>query len=342
MNKKFLLTIISLLVVLPSFVSATVADSVKKILYWQIPAPAYIVDSGYSGLPLWVTFLVFTLLFAILWLSSGTVPLFKAKENIASRKMFVAALALLVIFTTKAVFWIVKVINMFTALTIIALSIIGIYTIYVIARSNYADDKKINAESSKKISEAEVVESEVKKTKAGIRNQNDKLNQAQRYGLQYQSRKLREIEMDAEDVVTGLNRARPTLRKPTEKLGKTATDRIIRQLNDISVKLGTVLSYNTNNDRILSGMSNRAYVENPTGAPTLTGLEGNRIQISRNIDKQTNDLSHAINGLRAIIQMEDITGENINRLIEVSLNTVTILKRMQRDIPLESQMIERI
>ncbi|GIU69713.1 MAG: hypothetical protein KatS3mg002_0949 [Candidatus Woesearchaeota archaeon] len=338
------------ILIFSSPVSANIGDRIIDILNYEIPAPAYVVDKegGYSGLPFWVVILTFTLLFSIIWLASMQVPLFKPKENQGARKAFVIALAILTIFTTPVVKWILKLIKLFTVLTIIALLIAGVYTIYVLTRSNIAKNRKTNAESSENIAEARTIEASANRQNEQTNKYNRKTKQAVKKSLRHQLSTLNKIEEDMNSVLSSLNRLAPTLNN-RHMASNSETNRIIKKLNDVSLELGKIISYKTNNDRLLSGMNTRNYIEEPNN--TLVNVHegtgpgdyrGRRIRVLQNIDTQTNDLGSALNGLLTIIRSDRIRHENISKLIDITLNALNIIQRMKRDIVLEEQMIEKI
>jgi hypothetical protein len=355
--RNLLFSVFFLLILSPSFVSAyygSISDTVYRIVNWEIPAPQYILSDGYQGIPLWAFVLVFMMLFSVLWLASGQVPLFKAKENLNSRKMFVIAIALLTIFTTRVVFWIIWLVKAFTILTLIAITIAGAYTIYVLTHSSIAENRKTDAESSKKMANAKQVSAEADRISAQAKEYNEKTKHASKHGLKQQLGLMKRIQNDMGNIVSTLQTVRRRLTNPTDKLGRPAVNRLVRYLDDIAVELGHLISYQTNNDRILTGMSTANYTENNTGsltnintlpndpsAPTPDAIR-RRIDIHGKALSQTNDLGHAIHGLRSLIVTDGISGNNINKLLEVALNAQNIFNRMQRDIVLESQMIEKI
>jgi hypothetical protein len=350
--------IVLLLFFSPSFASAYLGDSIQNtimnILNYEIPAPAYVVEgygsgyTSYSGLPFWVVILTFMLLFSIIWLASMQVPLFKTQENQGPRKAFVVALSLMTIFATPVVMWILRVIKAFTALTIIAICIAGIYTIYVLTRSSIAKNRKTDAESSKVMADAGTVAAAAKRQNAQTKNYNEKTAHATRYGLKHQLAMIRNMEEQINHVVRSLHHTTPRLRN-NAAVSPSESNRIIRHLNNISIDLGKLLTYKSNNDRILSGMSTRNYMEDNPGS--LIGIHpgagpedyaGRRVQIAQNVDTQTNDLGSALNGMISLIRYDGIRDSNVNKLSEMALNALNIIQRMKRDIVLEQQMIEKI
>ncbi|MEM4711212.1 MAG: hypothetical protein QXL18_04675 [Candidatus Woesearchaeota archaeon] len=343
---------IFIIILSSSFVSANIGDKIIEIVNYEIPAPAYVVDSssGYSGLPFWVVVLTFMLLFSIIWLASMQVPLFKEQKNQGPRKAFVIALALLTIFTTPVVKWILKMIKLFTVLTIIALLIAGIYTIYVLTRSNIAKNRKTDSESSKVIADAKSIEAAAERQNAQTKNYKEKTQHATKHGLKHQLAMIRQIEDHMNHVISTLNHISPRLRNANDTISPSEVSRIMRHLNNISIDLGKLLTYKSNNDRLLTGMSTRNYYEDNTPNTLInvhpgSGPEdyaGRRVHIAQNIDTQTNDLGSAINGMISIIRYDGIRGSNINKLTEMSLNALNIIQRIKRDIVLEQQMIEKI
>lgn len=344
-----------MLLVIPSFVSAglgqDVADRIMDVLNYEIPAPAYVVDQegGYSGLPFWVVILTFMLIFSIIWLGALTLPIFKDQPSQGPRKAFVIALSLLTIFTTPAVKWILKAIKFFTALTIIALVLAGIYTIYVLTRSSIAKNRKTDAESSRVIADAKRMNAESNRMNEQTKEYKRKTDHAVRHGMTQQLHMIRDMEDQIKNVVNSLHRMHPRLNNPNATVHAGESHRIMRHLNKIAVDLGKLLSYKSANDRILSGMSTRNYIADNAG--TLTDINpgaaandyaGRRVSISQNIDTQTNDLGHAVNGLISLVKYDGIRGSNIGKLTDLALNALNIIQRMKRDIVLEEQMIEKI
>ena len=102
------------------------------------------------------------------------------------------------------------------------------------------------------------------------------------------------------------------------------------------------MTFASNNDRIMSVMSKADYKEvtpaNLTGRDATTGAA----EINAGTDKQTSDLGHSISAIADIISKGIQNADDMNHAISWTESSINITNRMERDIVLEQQMIEKI
>lgn len=353
MKKKFI-TIILMLMLIP-FVNAAedilggvgqdILSTAVNIVNYPITFPAaklYGYESQSISAPLWAFVFVFMILFSLFWLASGQIPLFKNEENSGPRKAFVIAFSFLLMLGTPITKHIFNMTKIFGAFIYIAMLIVGVYTIWVLSKGSWAANRIESAKASQNLANAAQsfadAERQIKQTK----EYKHKTALAAKKGLKNQISAIRSLRSDLENVLTQLRRFQRG--SGTTILGNQRTNKIIKDLDRVRSDLGKLITFTTENDKLLTGMTNLNYNEmrNP---PNLGVRNDETINIRRHIDTQTNDLGRMIGGIADIIRTQGIIlgpNGNIQHLIDVTLNAINILERMERDIVLEEQMVEKI
>ncbi len=169
MNKKNFVVFALVLLLLPIFVSAqastgilggTEAEILKTvidIINFQIPivgATMYGYTLANSTVPLWLLAAMFGIVYSIIWLASGFVKLFTDNANRTPRIIFTIAVTLIIIFATPVILKILVLVRLFTALSVLAIMVLGVFIIWVLFKSGWASGASTNAESSKSLADA--------------------------------------------------------------------------------------------------------------------------------------------------------------------------------------------
>ncbi|MFA6072562.1 MAG: hypothetical protein WC758_00415 [Candidatus Woesearchaeota archaeon] len=331
-----------------------IGDILIGVLNWQITinaAPLYSQRYANSNaVPFWLLVASFAVVFSVIWLASNNIPIFKKKTDVNTkgpRTMFTIALSLIALFGTPLALWIMWVVYTFSLLSIAAITILGIYVIWTLTREQWATNTKKNADSSKLFSDAKKTKAAAKTANAESERANEKTKEyklqtkeATRKGLHFQLREIRKLQRDMGSIVDNLTRIkRRNVYPPTN----TSLNRIAGDLSRLRQDLGHILSYSTNNDRIMSTMSTNNYTEGNIAGLTELHATNKTAHIKQAIETETNDLGHTLSAMGETIQttgIPDIT--TINRLLSWGDVAINIAKRMERDVVLEEQMIEKI
>lgn len=354
MDKKFL-TFILILVLIP-FVNAAedilggvgqdILSTAVNIVNYPITFPAaklYGYESQSISAPLWAFVFVFMILFSLFWLASGQIPLFKNDENKGPRKAFVIAFSFLLMLGTPITKYIFNMTKVFGSFIYIAMLIVGVYTIWVISKGGWAENRMESVKSSQKLANAAQGFAEAERQLKQTKEYAHKTALAAKKGLKNQVSAIRSLKSDLENVLTQLRRLQRG--SNTTVIGNQRTNKILKDLDRVRIDLGKIITFKTENDRLLTGMTNLNYneMENP---PNLGVRDDDIINIRRHVDTQTNDLGRMIGGIADIIRTQGIItigpNANIQHIIDVTLNAINVLERMERDIVLEEQMIEKI
>lgn len=363
MNKK-LFTIFALVVLfIPVFVSAApgsgilggteseILKTVVTILNYEIPIAGATLYGGYtianSKAPLWLLFAVFAIVYSIIWLASGFIKLFKDDANRNPRIFFSIAISLIVIFATPVVLQIVSLIQTFTALSVIALLVLGVFIIWALFKSGWASGSAMNAESSRSLAQAAEMSAQAARQKAQAGEFERKTRLAKRNGVKKQRSLISNLRKDLTTVLSDLqsiNRG-----NTYSSLGRSREQRVLNDLSRISRDLGGIISFNTQNDRAMSGMSGTYYSER-NGAGNLPRTQGGKevLNAEANLATETNDIGRIISGISQEIKTNGISrtvpppNGNIAKLLTMTENAVNVATRMERDIVLEEQMIDKL
>jgi hypothetical protein len=350
-NKLFMFLILGI-IVMPVFASAAsilggvendVLDTVKGIITYEFTIPAAKLYGGGTAsapwtVPVWMLFAGFAAVYAILWLASGMLPLFKAEENKRSRIIFVIAITIITLFATPVMIWILKLVTLFTTLAYIALLILGIYTIWTLFRSGWASNSAMNSESKKTLADATRLSAEAARENKQTESFEHKTAQAEKNGLKQQVKAIKGLNSDLSRVLKDFADIKS---KGTYPPAATTVKRISTDMNKISTDTGKILTFQTQNDRIMAGMSASNY---KTGAASpLNALDASGFsKIKAGVDSETNDLGRSISAIAQTIRNPGITAGTINNLLGWTEAAINITNRMQRDIVLEEQMIDKI
>jgi hypothetical protein len=161
MNKRNVFIIILLVIslaIIPSVLAAGQFDSllntITSILEYKIklPHPPYISAVKQQAIPFWYIAMAFMLLFSIIYPVAGKIPIFK--ENTGPRKAFSIAFAIIALFGTVVAEWIYTLIGTFTALSVIAALVVGIYFIWSLSKHGFSSGSEIGAEATEKFEAA--------------------------------------------------------------------------------------------------------------------------------------------------------------------------------------------
>ncbi|MFA6072563.1 MAG: hypothetical protein WC758_00420 [Candidatus Woesearchaeota archaeon] len=378
-KKIFVLTFLILLF-LPLFVSAQstgyggttdgllggtekeIFKTVGNILSYKITIPVanlYTADPNLQDwtMPVWLLFAGFTVIFCVLWLASGVLPLFKADENKRSRTFFTIAITLITMFTTPVMMWILKLVTLFTTLSYIALLILGGFTVWTIFRSGWASNAVTNSESAKSMADARrnMADAAQKNAESGRQTAQTgeymhKTAQALTTGLHQQIEAVQSVTRNLRDIVTVVVAIE---RRGVYPAATPMTDNLLRDMNNISQNLGRISSFKTQNDRLMSGMTTKYYSETAKGSigsksaakkavkgvsPAIPAL----IEIKAKSDAETNDLGRILSEMASNISAGIKSKAAADKIINLGSTGVNILQRMEKDIVLEEQMIEKI
>jgi hypothetical protein len=324
-----------------------IIDTVMNIANYEVTFPAssvYGMDPVSAKAPLWNYVFVFMIIFSILWLASAQVPLFKDQENQGPRKAFAIAFSFLTMLGTPAVSWVKKLISTFTNLAMIAILVLGVYTIWVIFKGGWAANRKTGATATSSMAEATREVAEAKRVNAQTAEYKKKTEHAIRHGMTQQVTAIKSLRGDLTTLLGKFNGY-------PGRAGAVSTDNSINKLlGKISSDAGKILTYMTENDRMMTGMTKRLYDESgttglgssrATTAADIYGPVGRRVtEVMKNGDTQTNDLGRIISGMAERVRAG--IPANVNELRDMTAQAINITQRMERDIVLESQMIEKI
>ena len=319
--------------------------TITNIMDLKVPAPGYVLvgDAVQGGLPLWTVLLVFMIIFSVLWLASGQVPLFKAQENKGPRKAFVIGLALLVIFTTPVIGMFLKIVGGFTSLTLLALIILGGYTLWVILRGGIAANRKTNAESTQTLAAAAEMTAQAERKNAQTEEYRQKTAHAARRGLRNQVSSIRTLRRDLTRLSGDFNDAKRWLTGGTGRieLPRNRTSQIDRDLTRIVSDAGRIIQFKAENDRFMSAMDTNNYAPSATPPIGLTSRTATG-QAILDSNTQTNDLGHSLSNMAQIIRTQGITSTNINNILGWCTTSINITNRMERDVALEEQSVDKL
>ena len=324
-------------------------DTVRNIMLLPVPALGIAKGEAYpQGLPLFGLLLAFTILFSLLWLASGQVPLFKADGNKGARKMFIIAMSLLVIFATPFVSMLLTLVNTFQSLAMIAMLVLGVYTIWTIFRGGWSANKVTNSESSMKSAQADktladagMIVKEADRVERQAEAYEHKTAMAANNGLHQQATAINSLKTDLTNLLGQFSRARGLVAGGAA-LGASQERSIINLMNKISRDAGQIASFKTNSDRLLAGMNTKRQKEGGVGSIGASEAKTNLTMIRSKDDTETNDLGRTIIGIAESVRTTGIKRSNIGNLISWTTTAVSLVNQMSRDIVLEEQMIEKI
>jgi hypothetical protein len=365
-SRNFIIFTLLFLLLLPIFVSAQSSNSadgllggvdsqilktVINILNYPVPIVyQYITNSDASmsskgeTAPLWLLFAVFAIVYSIIWIASGFVKIFKDDANRTARIIFSIAVSLITVFLTPVLLWILKLITLFATLAYIALLVLGVFVIWVLFRAGWASGAATNAESSQALAQATQLSAEAGRQKYQAKEFERKTNIAKRNGVKRQKGLISGLRKDLVTVLRDLQNVRRG--NHHTMFGKNREQRVLTDLSKISRDLGGILSFKTENDRIMSGMRNNRYTPmDNAGLPGKT--HGKEIlDAEHNLSTETNDLGRIISGISQEIKTNGIRHnhppDNIDKLISMTENAVNVATRMERDLVMEEQLVEQI
>ena len=198
-------------------------QSLFALVSTPITLPHLIDSVAAEEIPLWVLVLGFMIAFSVIHLAAGRIPLFKEAKG--PHKMFSIAVSLMVIFSTPFLVGLLSLVGTFTSLGMIAVFVLGIYTIWTLFKGGWSQQSKDLAESNQMSAEAKEMNMEAKALKDSAR--------AGRKGLDDQKRALRSLVGDRGVLGSGLFR-----RKGAISLDVEHNKRLLNQLDQLSEHLG--------------------------------------------------------------------------------------------------------
>jgi uncharacterized protein YneF (UPF0154 family) len=348
--KKILLSLTALTT--PIFVSASSGffDRFVDIISYEIPVHGLMMKSNIAvPVPAWMYVACFAIIFAIVWLATDYIKIFKEKKG--PRTMFAIALSVIALFLTPLVYWIWWLVTIYTVLSVIAILILGAYFIWTITKSEWARNKEINAESNKTMAGASKMNAESDKTNAETdrmkeqtKEYDKKTRKAARDGIHAQVQEIHKIKREIHSVFNDLNRAKS---RGTYPVNPYTISKISKNVGNIRMDLGKLLSFITDNDRLLSTMSTSDYsyhASNKMPGLDTSGTPPSNKALIGDLKKETDDLSNTITAMADLLhsKSDDIQKEELGHLLSWTEVAGNIINRMERDIVLETQMIEKL
>jgi hypothetical protein len=327
-----------------------ILDSIFGVINYPVAinvAPMY--SKAYAAnntVPFWLLVASFAILFSVVWIASSYINIFKDKKNKGPRAMFAIAVSFISLFGTPLAIWIMKVVYTFTLLTIIAVLILGTYIIWTLTRSGWAESAKTNAESTKTLADAKTKNAESERQNAQTKEYREKTKLAARNGLKSQLSEIRRIKSGLKNLISDFYNVKKKKHYPVNNNTMMRFAKQVSSLNTYFENLGKLISFTVPNDRIMSLMSNVSYdTTNTTGLSRINPIAGTQTgtaSLAADVETQTNDFGHSLSAIKDTIQ-NGITNElTINNLINWTESAVNIATRMERDIVLEKQMIEKL
>lgn len=195
-------------------------QAIFDILNTPLQIPNLVVDS--QEVSLWLLILAFMVVFSVLYLASQNIPLFKDAPK-GPIKMFSIAISLLVIFTTGFLNSLLSLIGTFTSLGMLAVLVLGIYTMWTLFKTGWSEQSEKLAEANERSANASKLDVESKTLNDEAKASNKALNK--------QKRTL--------DRLTGKNRLFGLIKgKGTIGLDIENNKKLLKQLDRLSNALG--------------------------------------------------------------------------------------------------------
>ena len=298
-----------------------VLTTVGNILNFQIPIHAsqlYGYSSNNMFVPIWALFAVFGMLFSVLWLASGNIPLFKTAETKGPRKMFIIALSMLTMFTTPIIKWILNLITAFTGISIVLLLVLGGYTVWTIFmggwRNNMAQNRESRGTAQTRIAAANSLlgDAQIKEHDNLIKEQ--KLQNAMNYDLNNTVIRIRDIRGRWRRVAKDLSNI-TTIKGGVTKQKSAFTD-AYNNMREIINDSNKIINYETEVDTLIKtdkqyGASLKNVSEEGTAlanltkqyAATMTVIIGEMRQLSQKIDPAL--IKNVISYIDKVIQITE-------------------------------------
>ena len=170
-------------------------------------APAY--SKAYAAnhtVPFWLLVAAFMVLFSIVWIASANIKIFKDPKNKGPRAAFAIAIAFISLFGTPLAIWIMKVVYTFTLLSVIAILILGVYIIWTLTKSGWAESAKTNAESSKTLADAKEQNAATDRQNEKTKDFKEKTKLASRNNIRQQLGQIRLFKSDLEHLLSRFQR----------------------------------------------------------------------------------------------------------------------------------------
>jgi hypothetical protein len=355
MNKKIISILILIALMLPVIVSAdarssgsflggietNILDTVVKILNYEVRINMFNFSegnqTGYAkAIPLWALFASFGIIYAVLWIASSKIQLFQ--ENRTPRIIFVLGVTLIAMFTTPVASWILGLIGGFTTIAILLMVGLAAFIGWTMIKSTWANTAVVNAEASRSLADASRVSAEVSHQSAQTDEYKKKIAKAINTDLTQQVKAIQRIKEQLKNVVSVIMREKNAGHLPLTSNSKRQVENV---MNRIQQDLGKISSFKTEGDRLMAGMSKKLYSEGTPGSLGGT-TRGGLVQIQKDADTETNDAARSIIGLSQVIVKGIIDNQSASDAVGYANSAINHLNRMEKDIVLEEQMIERM
>lgn len=316
-------------------------DTFNNIINYELKIPN-ISGNATDTYPVWSLLLSFTLLFTVLWVVSQNIPPFKGMEKKGPVKMFAIALSLLVLFSTPFLKLILVAVGTFTTLAYLGILVVGGYMIYVLTRSGIASGFESDVKSSQTLATAGELSAQVSRQKAQTEEFKEKTERAIHKGFTNQISAINSLRTDLGSLLGRFQKWNNKFRNGSYPSGSTVPPKEVKEavkiVGKISQDIGKIISFKTDNDRIMSGMRSKNYADSATGT---INSNSEVVKIKKDLDTQTNDLGRSIAGIAESLQKE-IKQNVVEHLVAWTESSINITNRMSRDIVLEDQMLDKL
>ncbi|MCC7574097.1 hypothetical protein KO361_00695 [Candidatus Woesearchaeota archaeon] len=299
--------------------------SIFELISIEITIPNIVSSAAYTG-PLWILILGFLIAFSVIFLAAGKIPLFRDAPSKGPHKIFSIAVSLMIIFSTPFLSALLGLIGTFTSLSMIAVLILGIYTIWALFKGGWSEQSKALADANKISADADEVNREARQ-----------ISDSAKTGISALDK-----EKSALDKIIGKSGIPFFRRKGIVELDIENNKKLVAQLKKISDTIGESSYVNDERGRSLvhSAMKD---LSNAIGR-----LEGNtqrvvrRINLVKNIlEKSEGEEKQAITAIKEVLikHIEDFKDktEESEQQIHKQLNEL-----LQKFIALEQQYEQKI
>ena len=286
----------------------------------RIPNLAF--DAPY--VPFWVLILGFMIAFSVIHLASAKIPLFKNGPK-GPHKMFSIAVSFMVIFSTPFLASLLILVSTFTSIGMIAVFVLGIYTIWALLRGGWS-------EQSKAISDANKMEADANKNNLAARKLNHDIDAGNK-ALDKQKRALGRLtgksglgslfgsKINRKGVI-GIdiddnNKLIEQLDKVSNILGESAhiEDENAKKLAKNSLKeLGNILSKLTSRTQVTLRRLNRFINDLENGKKEL-----DKLNLQKDIEDHISDFETQVNNMannQPLTKQDTVKFENLKKILD--------------------------
>jgi hypothetical protein len=277
-----------------------------------------------GGVPLWIFFGTFTLIFTILWVASGQVPMFKNDENKGARKGFVIALSLMMLLMSNVAEIVATLISSVATIGVLLFAVLGGYTIWSVFRGGWAANRLNDANTSKTLAQARKDSLEAVKTDKQTEEDEKRIKHAVDYGLDNQKTAITSLNKDLQTLLSEFNR------HTSGPANRTIRDSLTKISND----LGKIMKFSTESNSFMTDVQqHRTGKSNTQGKLVFT--------TRKDFDTLSNDLGKRISLISSIVAHEQIDS-NKPKLITNTQAAIKITAQMENDLAREEQLIHQI